>query len=114
MRHFRAHHYAPRTFFDVCSVDLSGHKGCGDDFLVEVEFTATPYIPARGPSYASGGEPACGDERELVRVLPFEYAKVDGIVTTKRVYLDCPPWLAESIKQCIDVNELTADWSDEE
>lgn len=41
---------------------------CGGEALVEltVEYEFTPGTPARGPSYASGGEPAEGPEVEIV------------------------------------------------
>lgn len=35
---------------------------------VTVEYTISPYIPATGPSYSSGGEPAEGGEVEIVGV----------------------------------------------
>ena len=34
---------------------------------IEVEYTATPIIPATGPTYACGGQPAEGGEVEIVK-----------------------------------------------
>ena len=116
MRHFPRNRYTARTFFDHITIQFEGSPKCGASFDVEVEFTETPYIPARGPSYASGGEPACGSEREIVAVRPYEYQidKATGRLGTSRTYLDCPKWLAESLIDCVDVDTLTSDWSEED
>jgi hypothetical protein len=89
-------HYADVT------IELQGHKGYGASVEVEVEFTVSPIIPARGPSYASGGQPAEGGEVEITAIKP--YVKEDR----KRAYLDAPGWLADLLAECIDTDELLA------
>lgn len=39
---------------------------CDRTFDVEVDYTYTPGYPEQGPSYASGGEPACLPEIEII------------------------------------------------
>lgn len=40
----------------------------GEEFELEVEADVSPFIPATGPSYYSGGEPAEGGEVEIERI----------------------------------------------
>ena len=34
---------------------------------IEVEYTTTPFVPATGPTYACGGQPAEGGEVEIIK-----------------------------------------------
>lgn len=41
----------------------------GEDIELAVEFDATPYIPATGPTFNSPGEPPEGGEIEILEVI---------------------------------------------
>lgn len=63
----------------------------------DLEFTIEPYVPERGPSYASGGEPASGGGIEDIRctaVRPIGDAAIGRI--------ECPKWLADWIAAHVD------------
>lgn len=111
MRHFRQIS-GPRFFTDDVTIQFEGSPKCGASFDVEVEFQAWP------DSYdASVGQGDAG-EREIIAVRPYEYKRrnIGGDVwvnTTERVYPDCPPWLSDYLRDCVDVDSLEADFSDE-
>lgn len=99
-----------QTHQTTMTIDLQGHKGaCGASLDVEVEYTRTPDIPATGPTYFSGGEPACGGEVEIVEIRPFQYVRrlsSDPIHGNVKTYRDAPAWLLELIRDCIDTDLL--------
>ena len=106
-------HYQPsgtRTFYHDVTIELSGHKGCGSNFDVEVEFTATRDTPAR--LYGEPGDcyPAEAGEREIVTVR----AKFGGGKLRSASYHDLPDWLVDYVKDCIDLREIEVDWSEDE
>ena len=61
-RQFTFRHIIERSFVDSC-----GYEGEADIEL-EVTYSVTPYIPAQGPTYACGGQPAEGGDVELISV----------------------------------------------
>lgn len=83
------------TFVDDTEVELVGPNGA-PSFLVEVEFEE---IRSNGA-------------REITDIRPYEWARKDGVMQTRRVYLDCPRWLTDLLKDAIEVEALRADWSD--
>lgn len=53
------------------SLTIYLHDGAETDFDLVIGFSFTPGKPDRGPSYASGGEPACPPEAEIDSVRTF-------------------------------------------
>ena len=66
-----------------------------------IEFTITPYVPAKGPSYASGGQPAEGGHVEDVWCKGIKFPK-----QAADVKLDLPGWLADTIAEKCDGDSL--------
>jgi hypothetical protein len=97
------------TYQSVLTVELSGHRGYGGSIDVEVEYTRTPDVPMRWPSLNSPGEPAEGGEVEIIDVRPFRMVRVPQAGAVKRQYLDCPAWLVEVLRECIDTSLLTGE-----
>lgn len=105
----------PRTRASTISFELIFPDGSAE-ILADVEFSVVPYVPARGPSYASGGEPAEGGYAEDVRVTRLfhketrkKWSTIAGeppIIETIVTDLDCPPWLAEMIEENADCAAL--------
>ena len=91
------------TFTNSLTIELSGHKGFGAEIDIEVDFTISKIIPARGPTYDCAGEPASGGDVEIVAVRPYY------MLNKREVYLDCPQWLEAALIDCIDPDMLTAD-----
>lgn len=75
---------------------MSKHKlrawlpvNCDDDEIeVEITFTFLRGAPERGPSYASGGQPADPDEIELVSAVPVRDGKYYSAGTHHLVWLE--------------------------
>lgn len=61
-RTFTFTHHIERSFTDAL-----GWEGEAEIEL-QVTYSVTPYVPAQGPTYASGGQPAEGGEVELISV----------------------------------------------
>ena len=40
-----------------------------EELLLDVEFNCSPFIPATGPTYSCGGQPAEGGEIEVEKIL---------------------------------------------
>ena len=101
------------THQSTMTIELSGHKGYGAALDVEIEYTRTPDIPAPGPTYASGGEPACGGEVEITDIRPF--ASVTRLAGRQirsaliKEYLPVPPWLDTLLRDCIDTSLMTGE-----
>jgi hypothetical protein len=95
----------PRTFTDTLSIELTGHKGYGAEIECEVSFTRTPVVPARTSGPAEDCHPEEGGETEIVSVTPFRMQTGNPSGWTPE-YLDCPPWLADLLIECIDPDEL--------
>jgi hypothetical protein len=51
-----------------CTTVTVGWTDSRDDAEYQVECSVTPYVPARGPSFSSAGEPAEGPEVDLLAV----------------------------------------------
>lgn len=68
-----------------------------------VHFTYVRGTPERGPSYASGGEPAEGPEIEVARVE----------VEHKDKWVDAGDWFADLIQAAIVSGEIDSDQFDE-
>ena len=85
---------------------------CGEEVEVRalIEYTVTPGSPARGPSYASGGEPAEGPEIEISEI------EIEVLDTTKKPPVlskePAPLWLYNFIVQSNDVREMLLDHAD--
>ena len=107
----RWHNQTLQTFFDVCTIEITGHPRCGGSIDCEVEFTMTPVIPARTYGPPEAAAPASGGEIEITAVRPFERSidPTTGRLGTKREYLDCPRWLEEILMESIDPDLLSAD-----
>ena len=97
------------THQSTLTIELSGHSGCGAALDIEIEYTRTPYIPATGPTYASGGEPACGGEVEITDIRPFRRVPDRGSQIKRKEYLTVPDWLRELMLDCIDTSLLTGE-----
>ena len=93
IRHPRA---SAQTYQHTMIIELSGHRSCGAELEVEIKYTRTPDVPASGPTYSSGGEPACGGEVEIVEIRPFRDHR-----DVARVWLDAPRWLLDLIQDCM-------------
>ena len=97
------------TFHADIALELTGHEGYATSFAVEVEFSAERDWPA------SDDDPGSAGDREILGVRVYsDVFKAAGAVIRERTYLEQPAWLVENIKDCIDVDALTADWSDVE
>ena len=100
---------SPTTFWDTVEIELSGHAGFAGYLRIEVEFTAERDTPPQ----PWNDDPGAAGEREIIAVRPFEYLPTPhGLPGTERKYLDCSPALADYFKEAIDVDALTADWSE--
>ena len=66
-----------------------------------IEYTIAPYVPARGPSYASGGQPAEGGHVEDIWCKGVKF-----VGQAADVKIDCPEWLAETIVEKLDGGSL--------
>lgn len=71
---------------------------------VDVEFTYTPGEPERGPSYASGGEPATGPEIEIISVLAEPHDRLDPSKNR-----DGGSWIADVIQDALRKGTLDPD-----
>jgi hypothetical protein len=61
---------------------------------VDIEFEFIPYQPATGPSYASGGEPACPAEVDFIKATLIDG---DGLIPTKEQIDDWSrEWLCDA------------------
>jgi len=99
------------TFVNLCTIELSGHAGCGASFDCEVEFTQEPIVAAQTYGDPSGCFPERGGDVEITSVRPYR-CRIDpttGRRGTMREYLPCPEWLEELLTDCIDRDRLTGD-----
>ena len=98
------------TFHRDTDVELTGHEQYGSSIHVEVEFSAERDTPP------GDDDPGDAGDREIlgVRVFIDRRDLASGFKTAERLYCETPPWLAEAIKGCIDVDALPVDWSDVE
>lgn len=81
----------------------------GKEFTCDVRFSVSPIIPATGPSYSSGGEPASGGEVEIASArLHIEKPIFGAPEGTKAAveYVDAPSWLLNAMQE--DENLLEA------
>jgi hypothetical protein len=67
----------------------------------DLEFTVAPYVPAQGPSYASGGQPAEGGHIEDIWIKAI---KVKGYAPDFNASL--PIWMDEWITANVDGDKL--------
>lgn len=97
------------TFVDHVEVDLEGNKGCGSTISVEIEFEVTKgYAP-------DFDDPGAGDEIEIIQFRPFVRIKSpSGFPGTVREYLECPQWLADTLRACVDESALKYEFSEDE
>ena len=68
--------------------------GSSIEIEVALEYTVHPYVPAKGPSYASGGQPAEGG---CVDEVWFKGAKWTGKPSADALPPDIPEWLEDWI-----------------
>ena len=97
-----------KNYFETIAIDLEGPHGRGRIIWVEVEFMA------ERPDSDRFGPDDEGD-RKFVAARPFEYVRTPaGDVGTLRKYLNCSPWLAGYLQDCIDLYAIDVDWQDDE
>lgn len=78
---------------------------CGVDMVAEVTFIITsPSMPATGPTYYSGGEPAEGAEWEVIDIRLFNEVK------NNRHELEAPQWLKSLIEDDDAVFDKISEW----
>ena len=78
--------------------------GASIEIEAALEYTIAPYVPAQGPSYDSGGQPAEGGGVEDIWVKGIKYAAPGGAADASKP--DCPEWLADWIIAEVDGDEL--------
>ena len=91
------------TYTMTMEVQFEGHRRCGGSVMVEVEYELRESMveyELRELIYTLV---------DVVSVKPFDWKRDHGVVTTTRIYLDCPPWLAEEFRRCIDISNLRGD-----
>ena len=86
------------------------------ELMADVSFNVSPYRPARGPSYASGGEPAEGGDVEDLTVDRLYWIEVKKRWSTVAGDppqfdpithdVDCPDWLEDMICRGADLSAL--------
>jgi hypothetical protein len=104
MRHFRQIS-APQTFTDLVTIQCEGHDKCGADFVVQVEFEASP-----GHWDASVGQGDAGERKILGISWPI-FAPGLG----KRIVVDTKPipdFMVPYLIDCINIDSLYADFSE--
>ena len=69
---------------------------------IVVTFDYTRGYPEQGPSYSSGGEPACAPEVDYgditVDGIPATTAQADAIMNSDRIYEKCCEWAQDDIE----------------
>jgi hypothetical protein len=91
------------TFTAWATVELSGHKGNGAVIECLVTFTQEPVVKCSSFCRTEDSFPDEGGERELISIEPHIRVK-DGDLKP----MECPVWLAETLEECIDMDELNA------
>lgn len=82
------------------------------EVAVEMSFTCSPSIPERGPTYSSGGEPACAGEIEIASAVALiEVGKMPG---AKQQRHDLPAWMIDILHNDEGVIEALAQAAQEE
>lgn len=82
------------------TIEISGHKGHGSSFDVEVEFSVSPVVAA---TYM---QPAEGGEVEIVRIRVLDPEKD---TRGRAQYRAAPEWLISLIEECVDVVKIGED-----
>lgn len=58
----------------------------GEDFELEVEADLSPFIPATGPTYSCGGQPAEGGEIEVTSV-KYKGEELGGLTAAEDAFI---------------------------
>ena len=104
------HRAQTTTHVTVIDIGLQGHRGYYAELACEIEYTRSPIIPMRRPSFNSPGEPAEGGEVEITDIRPFRMIKrPEGRPLDKQYLTPVPDWLDAMIRECIDEDLLTGD-----
>ena len=113
-RHYQRRRGArPGTVESFCAtVEIEiGTRGFGETILADVEFEVEAGSPC---NYVD--DPGSPDEIEILSIKPFRWKRnefghsLGGV----REYIECPRWLADTLRACVDESALKYEFSEDE